>query len=108
MVGLDPNERVPGGGSSALRTLNLLGLAHLVLVNIQLLPRIRARQTINTSNSFVSCDRQMHQQGLLDMAFDPMLGVSGYPNYFYLSYTCQLNDGVSSWRKGGACIIRGT
>lgn len=35
------------------------------------------------------------QQGLLSLAFGPMFGVSGYPSYFYLSYTTQLDDGVS-------------
>lgn len=35
------------------------------------------------------------QQGLLGLAFGPMFGVSGYPSYFYLSYTTQLDDGVS-------------
>ena len=30
------------------------------------------------------------------MAFGPQFGVSGFPDYFYLSYTVDLNDGVSS------------
>lgn len=39
-------------------------------------------------------------QGLLDFAFGPLFGVTGYPSYFYLSYTCQLDDGVS-----GRCVM---
>lgn len=35
------------------------------------------------------------RQGLLGFAFGPMFGVSGSPSYFYVSYTCQLDDGVS-------------
>ncbi|CAN0382047.1 unnamed protein product [Pylaiella littoralis] len=34
-----------------------------------------------------------YEEGLLDFAFGPMFGQSGYPNYFYTSYTCDLNDG---------------
>lgn len=35
------------------------------------------------------------QQGLIDFAFSPLFGVTGFPSYFYLSYTVQLDDGVS-------------
>ena len=34
-------------------------------------------------------------QGLLDFAFGPMFGVSGYPDNFYVSYSCQLYYEVS-------------
>ncbi|CAM9759383.1 unnamed protein product [Scytosiphon promiscuus] len=34
-----------------------------------------------------------YEEGLLDFAFGPLFGVAGYPSYFYLSYTCQLDDG---------------
>eukprot|EP00904_Undaria_pinnatifida_P003872 jgi/Undpi1/13486/HiC_scaffold_8.g03145.m1 len=34
-----------------------------------------------------------YEEGLLDIAFDPHFSTDGYPSYFYLSYTCQLNDG---------------
>ncbi|CAM9143199.1 unnamed protein product, partial [Hapterophycus canaliculatus] len=33
------------------------------------------------------------EEGLIDFAFSPLFGVTGYPSYFYLSYTCQLDDG---------------
>lgn len=32
-------------------------------------------------------------QGLLDFAFSPLFGENGF---FYLSYTCELDDGVSA------------
>lgn len=35
------------------------------------------------------------RQGLLDVAFGPMFGESGSPDYFYLSYTGEFDDGVS-------------
>lgn len=47
------------------------------------------------------------QQGLLDFAFGPMFGVDGFPSYFYLSYTCQLNDGVSGTHAMVLDITRG-
>ncbi|CAM9509059.1 unnamed protein product [Ectocarpus sp. 4 AP-2014] len=34
-----------------------------------------------------------YEEGLLDVAFGPMFSESGYPNYFYVSYTVDLNDG---------------
>eukprot|EP00903_Cladosiphon_okamuranus_P010392 g9830.t1 len=33
------------------------------------------------------------EEGLLDFTFGPLFGVSGYPDYFYVSYTVQLDDG---------------
>ncbi|CAN0441744.1 unnamed protein product [Pylaiella littoralis] len=34
-----------------------------------------------------------YEEGLLDFAFGPLFGVDDYPPYFYLSYTCLLDDG---------------
>ncbi|CAM9165509.1 unnamed protein product [Scytosiphon promiscuus] len=34
-----------------------------------------------------------YEEGLLDATFGPMFGIDGYPDYFYLSFTCQLDDG---------------
>ncbi len=36
------------------------------------------------------------RQGLLDFAFGPLFSETGFPSYFYLSYTVQLDDGVSA------------
>ena len=49
-----------------------------------------------TRFSIISVVLQTLRQGLLDMAFDPMFGITDYPMYFYLSYTCDLHDGVSA------------
>ncbi|CAN0254776.1 unnamed protein product, partial [Ectocarpus fasciculatus] len=34
-----------------------------------------------------------YEEGLLGLAFSPLFSTDGYPAYFYLSYTCQLDDG---------------
>ncbi|CAM9715370.1 unnamed protein product, partial [Ectocarpus fasciculatus] len=34
------------------------------------------------------------EEGLLDVAFGPMFGNSAFPQYFYVSYTVDLNDGL--------------
>ena len=49
---------------------------------------------------FPSPTLPMSRQGLLDFAFGPMFSESGYPSYFYLSYTCMLDGEVSGEMHG--------
>ncbi|CAM9121681.1 unnamed protein product, partial [Hapterophycus canaliculatus] len=37
-----------------------------------------------------------YEEGLLDVTFGPMFGIDGYSDYFYLSFTCQLDDGENA------------
>eukprot|EP00903_Cladosiphon_okamuranus_P010393 g9831.t1 len=40
-----------------------------------------------------------YEEGLMDFAFGPMFGVSGYPDYFYVSYTILLGDDGENRRQ---------
>lgn len=46
-----------------------------------------------------------YRQGLLDFAFSPLFGQN---DYFYVSYTCDLNDGVSRCNRRLGLNVRNT